>query len=94
MQHSVKGDPSRPLRAENFAAFRAAGGDHAATADSGHARAETVAAFTDELAGLVGTLHGVLHYSLCYFLKEGLSKSSHAPCQAFLGAEAGKCPGQ
>ena len=40
-----------------LAAFGAAAGQHAATADRRHPRPETVAAFADELARLIGALH-------------------------------------
>ena len=50
--------PERALGGKPLAATRAATGDDAPAADSGHASTKAVAALADEFAGLIGALHG------------------------------------
>jgi hypothetical protein len=57
------------LSGELLTAFGAAGVDDAAATDSCHARAETMAAGANQIAGLEGSFHGNIPYSRTLFVQ-------------------------
>src|SRR6478609_10178866 len=58
MREGVRAREDQTSGRQLLAAVGAATRDHLAAAGSGHARTEAVTALTDELARLVGSLHG------------------------------------